>query len=329
MGLFSDKIRVGVLRGGPSPEYEVSIATGAQVMESLDKDIYEPIDIFISRGGAWHLQGFEKTPQKVLGQVDVVWNALHGEYGEDGTVQKVLSQVGIPFTGSGAVGSALGMNKISTKEYYKRHGLRTPAGVAINLSQLTRDKIREVFKLVPAPFVVKPVNGGSSVGVHLAHSLPELEEAVIDAFSYSPAVLIEEFIAGKEATCGVVDEWRGNKHHALLPIEIRQRENPDAVFDYKSKYSDNIVDEICPGNFTQEEKDEIEAAAIMAHGVLGLRHYSGSDFRIHPKRGVFIIETNTLPGLTRHSLIPKSLHAAGAKLSDFLHHIISLALKHK
>lgn len=326
MGLFSDKIRVGVLRGGPSPEYEVSLSTGAQVMESLDKNIYEPVDIFISRSGAWHLQGFEKTPEKVLGQVDVVWNALHGAYGEDGTVQKILDGFGVPYTGSGAVASTLGMNKVSTKEYYKRHGLKTPAGASINLIDLTREKIREIFESVPAPFVVKPCSAGSSVGVRVAHSLPELEEAVIDAFSYSPTVLVEEFIAGKEATCGVVDDWRGDKHHALLPIEIRQREKQDALFDYKSKYSDNLVDEICPGNFTQEEKDEIEAAAIMAHGVLGLRHYSRSDFRIHPRRGVFILETNTLPGLTKNSLIPKSLQAAGTKLSDFLHHVIGLAI---
>jgi D-alanine-D-alanine ligase len=332
MGLISDKIRVGVLRGGPGPEYQVSINTGASVLENLPRDIYEPVDVFISKQGIWHENGFEKLPEKIVRKADVIFNALHGEYGEDGTVQKILDMFGVPYTGSGAMASALGMNKVAAKEVYKKNGLKVPFSVSISLNNLSREAIRSAYKSLPAPFVVKPASAGSSVGVRIAYSLPELEEMAIAAFEYSPTVMIEEFISGKEATCGVVDGWRGEKVHALMPIEIRMKSHHD-FFNYDSKYSDPSsgegAEEICPGNFSKEEKDAIEGMAIMAHSMLGLRHYSRSDFRVHPKRGVYILETNTLPGLTSHSLLPKSLHAAGAKLAEFLHHVINLALQRK
>lgn len=328
MGIFSDKIRVGVLRGGPSPEYKVSLDTGASVLENLDRDIYELSDILISKAGAWHENGFEKVPARIVKNMDVVFNALHGAYGEDGTVQKILDDFGVPYTGSGVMGSYFAMNKVAAKKIYERGGLKTPFSVSINLKDLTREAMLHAYKSVPRPFVVKPAAAGSSVGVGIAYSLPELEEMTVAAFEYSPIVLIEEFIDGKEATCGVIDGWRGQNFHALMPIEIRPQ-SQHSFFSYDSKYSDSGSGalEICPGNFSKVEKDEIEGMAIMAHGILGARHYSRSDFRVHPKRGVFILETNTLPGLTKISLIPKALSAAGAKLSDFLHHVIGLALK--
>jgi len=153
--------------------------------------------------------------------------------------------------------------------------------------------------------------------------LPELEEAVIAAAQYSPAVLIEEYIAGKEATCGVVEGFRGYGHYPLLPIEIRHNKD---FFDYDSKYSDNGAEEICPGNFSRAEKEELEKMAVEAHKVLGLRHYSRSDFIIHPKRGIYILETNSLPGLTEKSLIPKSLSAIGSNIKEFLSHILHQTL---
>lgn len=326
MGLFSDKIRVGVLRGGPSGEYDVSLNTGMAVLESLSADIYQPIDIFISKNGDWHEEGFSKQPEKILKKIDVAWNALHGNYGEDGTVQKLLDSFGVPYTGSNSSASAVSYDKVASKKEYKRAGIKTPVGTHINLKDLTRDAIREVYKTLPPPYVVKPASSGSSLGVRIASSLPELEEAVVAAFEYSPAVIIEEYIKGREATCGVVDEFRGSHHHALLPIEIKPKSH---FFNYESKYADGGAEEICPGNFSKEEKDMIEGMAIMAHSVLGLRHYSRSDFIVHPKRGVYILETNTLPGLTKNSLIPKALRAAGSSLSEFLHHVISLALDRK
>lgn len=320
---------MGVLRGGPSPEYKVSLETGATVLENLDRHIYEPADILISKKGIWCENGFEKSAERIIKKVDVVFNALHGAYGEDGAVQKLLDNYGAPYTGSRAMASCFSMNKIASKKIYKMGGLKTPFAVSIHLKDLSREAIRRAYETVPHPFVVKPAMAGSSVGVGIAHSLPELEEFTLAAFEFSPSVLIEEYIDGKEAAGGVVEAWRGKNFHALLPIEIRPRGNHD-FFNYDSKYSvSGGAEEICPGHFSQTEKNEIEAMAIMAHRLLGARHYSRSDFRVHPKRGVFILETNTLPGLTKTSLIPKALSAAGARLSDFLHHVIELALNKK
>lgn len=319
---FSQKIRAGVLRGGPSPEYDVSLKTGGNILKNLPEE-YEPVDIFISRNGVWHEKGIEKTPENILRRIDVVINGLHGKYGEDGEVQNILDQFKVPYTGSGALSSALCMNKIASKKIYKNNSLKTPAFISIPFEDLTRKAIKEAFYNMVAPFVVKPSAAGSSVGVYIVSSLPELEEAVVAASRYSPAVLIEEYIGGKEATCGVVDGFRGKEIYPLLPIEIRHKKD---FFDYDSKYSENGAEEICPGNFSSADSREIERMAAEAHKALGLRHYSRSDFIIHPRRGIYILETNSLPGLTEQSLIPKALQAIGSDVKEFLSHILKKTL---
>jgi D-alanine-D-alanine ligase len=296
--LSSHKIRVGVLRGGPSPEYSVSLETGRSVLDNLDRDIYEPVDIFISRDGVWHESGFEKSPGKILGKSDVVWNALHGHYGEDGEVQRLLESFRIPYTGSNALSSALGINKIMSKKVYRDAGLKTPFSLDIYIGDLTRDKIRQIYHEVPMPFVVKPSSAGSSVGVRVAYSLAELEEAIVAAFEYSPQVLVEEFINGKEATCGVIDNFRNTSRYALIP----HSELP----------------------LSQAEKVAVERLALNAHDSLGLRHYSSSDFVIHPKRGIFILETDSQPSLHKESRFKKSLENVGSSISQFLHHTLSI-----
>jgi len=322
---FSHKTRVGVLRGGPSPEYEISLKTGGNILSNLPEE-YEPVDIFISKEGIWHEKGLEKKPEKILQKIDVVINGLHGKYGEDGEVQKLMDHFGVPYTGSGAIASALAMNKIASKRIYNNGLLKTPVFTSIPFEDLTRSKIREVYENMLSPFVVKPSNAGSSVGVYIVDSLPELEEAVIAASTYSPAILIEEYISGKEATCGVIEGFRGHEYYTLLPIEIRHNKS---FFDYESKYSDTGAEEICPGNFSVNESKEIEQMAIQAHKILGLRHYSRSDFIINPKRGIYILETNSLPGLTKKSLVPKALNSVGGNIKEFLSHLLSKTLNRK
>lgn len=319
---FSHQTRIGVLRGGPSPEYEVSLNTGKAILANLP-DGYEPVDILISRDGLWHEKGVEKSPGSILHRVDAVINGLHGKYGEDGEVQKILDSFQIPYSGSLAMPSAIAMNKILTKKIYHNHSLKTPHSVHINLEDLSRESIKYAFHSTLAPFVVKPSSAGSSVGVYIVSTLPELEEAVIAAAQYSPAVIIEEFITGKEATCGVIDGFRGVEHYSLLPIEIKHKSN---FFDYNSKYLPNGAEEICPGNFSESEAKMIQKVAVDAHKALHLRHYSRSDFIVHPKRGVYILETNTLPGLTETSLIPKSLKAVGSNIKEFLAHLLHKTL---
>ncbi len=320
------KKKVGVLRGGPSSEYEVSLKTGKSVMDCLT-DRYEVFDIFIDKEGTWNYLGVPILPENVFKRVDVVFNALHGSYGEDGTVQKLLDYFAIPYTGSTALASAVGMNKVLSKKVYKNNNLKTPLHTTILRGDNSPAEILKLFKSFPMPVVVKPVSGGSSVGTAIAKTLADLELAVADALKYSNQALIEEFIAGKEATCGVVDNFRDEAVYSLMPVEIRKPAE-STFFDYQAKYGGQSQ-EICPGNFTDKEKREIEKMAKEAHKALGLRHYSRSDFIIHPKRGIYILETNTLPGLTSESLLPKSLKAVGCSLPDFLDHLIKLALDSK
>lgn len=317
-------MRIAVLRGGPSHEYEVSIKTGENVLSILRNrpDKYSPIDVFISKDGTWHLHGRAVPPHKALSHVDVVFNALHGTYGEDGKVQTLLSALNIPYTGSGPVASALAMNKGLAKEVYVRHGLRVPKHEMVE-GNVSLDKLIQIFRNYLHPVIVKPVDSGSSVGMRLAHTFEELKEAVVHALRHSERALIEEYILGKEATCAVVDGARGQKLYALIPVEIRKPLG-SPFFDYEAKYSGEST-ELCPGSFSPKENREIENAAKLAHEALGLRHYSRSDFIITPKGNIYILETNSLPGLTKESLLPKSLRAVGWDPHDFVEHVISLA----
>lgn len=317
------KIRVGVLRGGPSSEYDVSLKSGETVLRNLSRDKYIPHDIFISKEGVWHCDGFEKTPAEALKLVDVAFVALHGEYGEDGKVQSILEHLKVPFVGSDSVESAIAMNKHLTKKalHGMKHAKLAPHKV-ISKEEYTEQTAQEIFRTIPHPAVVKPLSLGSSVGVKIVRTFSELETALAEVFTISEKVMVEEYIEGREATCGVVDGFRGEKHYALPPVEIIPN---NTFFDYEAKYGGGSR-ELCPSTFSDEIKKQIEDAAREAHIILGLRHYSRSDFIVHPKRGVFYLETNTLPGLTSESLLPKEIYAVGASLPQFFDHVINLAL---
>ena len=188
-------------------------------------------------------------------------------------------------------------------------------------------KIIEVWKTFIQPSVVKPMALGSSVGVGIARDFQTFRALILAALEKSDAALVEEYIKGREATCGVVENFRGEEIYQLLPVEIIPPTDKE-FFDYQAKYS-GISREICPGNFSSAEKAVIQQAAALVHQTLGLGHYSRSDFIISPKRGIYFLEVNTLPGLTNESLLPKSLAAVGCSLSDFLEHLLTLALNRK
>ena len=319
-----NKIKVAVLRGGPSSEYDVSLKTGKSVLDNLPSE-YLPTDVFISKKGEWLVDGISVDPQRIFQANDVIFNALHGEYGEDGKLQRFLDHSQVKYTGSGALASALAMNKVMAKEIFISAGLKTPVFKVIKKGEITHDIAHRIFTTFPMPAVIKPNGSGSSVGVSLVGKISEIVPAIDKALKHADTVIIEEFISGREATCGVIEKFKGKEVYPLLPIEIRKpKEN--TFFDYDAKYSGKS-EEVCPGNFSKKETEMIEEMAVRAHKALGLRHYSRSDFIVHPKRGVYILETNTLPGLTKESLLPKSLTAVGSSLSQFLDHVINLALK--
>jgi D-alanine-D-alanine ligase len=314
------------MRGGLGPEYEVSLKTGGAVLENLPREKYQPRDVLITKDGKWHLDGLEINPARLHPNLDIVFNALHGEFGEDGQVQTLLDNVMLPYTGSGRLASALGMNKIAAKEIIAKAGLKVPRGIHFKSnSEIKAEMVAyDAFLKISPPWIVKPANSGSSVGVFLAKTFDELVYGVNECFKVSSTILVEEYIRGREATCGVVDNFRGHENYPLLPIEIVSPTDRK-FFDYEAKYSGRSQ-EICPGKFSIEEKKELGGLAAMVHKLLGLKHYSRTDFIVSP-RGIYVLEVNSLPGLTTESLVPKSLSALGISLSNFLDHVVSLALK--
>ncbi len=327
------QLRVGVLRGGVSPEYDISLRTGGTVLKHLPAEKYVPVDILITKDGQWHVGGRPADLPKVVRSVDVVWNALHGEYGEDGKVSRLLDHFSVPYTGSRALPSSLGMNKALAKEFFAKAEMKTPlsrviqnrgAGNTEERERFARETAFEIYRTITPPWIMKPVSGGSSVGTYVVNSYPQLVESILALAESETDTLLEEFIRGKEATCGVIDSFRGKETYPLLPVEIRPAHHK-TFFDYEAKYGGE-TEEIVPGNFSRNESAEIQRLAALAHRTLGLRHYSRSDFIVTP-RGIYILETNTLPGLTESSLLPKSLFAVGSSLPEFLDHIITLALE--
>jgi D-alanine-D-alanine ligase len=323
---IAQKIRVGVLRGGPSSEYEISLNTGSSVLNNLPEK-YAPVDIFITKYGVWHVGGVAVEPEQALRRVDVVYNALHGEYGEDGKVQHTLEQFGIPFTGSPKFPSSVAMNKLTTKKFVEQQGVKIPLHIIIKRDEYNEGDIDELLKTMPRPLVIKPVSLGSSIGVTIADTTEEINSGLRNIFEMCEKAMVEEYIEGKEATCAVTDKFRDVPVYAFLPIEIIPAVDKK-LFDYNAKYVDEKTRYICPGNFTREEKDELQRLAVLVHSTLSLRHYSRSDFIVSP-RGIYFLEVNSLPCLTRQSLMSKSLDSIGSSLPHFLDHIITLAIDRK
>ena len=322
------KVRVAVLRGGPSSEYEVSLKTGNAVLSNLDNGRYIPIDVFIDKAGIWHISGCPRDIGTVLENVDVVFNALHGEFGEDGSVQKILDRFGVPYTGSRAATSALCLNKFLTKQalmpYQEELGVHFAKQSVLYPKEYVDIDIEHILSSFLLPAVVKPLTGGSSVGVSIVDDLERLRNAVFAILNNGKATLIEEYVVGKEATCGVVEDFRGAPFYALLPTEIRPAAG-HRFFDYTAKY-EGASEEICPGNFNALEKEKIQSITLDVHRILGLRHYSRSDFIVASSR-IYFLEVNSLPGLTEESLVPRALEAVGCSLPEFLDHLITLALE--
>ncbi|MEK7201370.1 MAG: D-alanine--D-alanine ligase [Patescibacteria group bacterium] len=315
---------VAVLRGGPSREHEVSLKSGHTILSNLPKWRFSTRDIYIDKEGAWHERGVPTTPDRVLRGVDLVLLGLHGEYGEDGEVQKLLEQFGVPYAGANSFASYVAMHKVLSKEKAKEAGLLTPKYRYVEAGTDIAEVAQEVNRTFLQPVIVKPVRWGSSVGVSVVHGYAPLEAAVRSLMEEGAGgVLIEEVIRGTEATAGVVEGLRGEMLYGLPPVEIVPPEKD--FFSYDAKYSGSSK-EICPGRFSRAVTDELIKSARTMHEALGLRHYSRSDFIVSP-RGIYYLETNTLPGLTQESLLPKSLASVGVTLPEFFTHLVDLALR--
>jgi D-alanine-D-alanine ligase len=281
---------VAVLLGGMSPEREVSLVSGAACAEALERAGHRVSRIDADRELAGHLT--ELRP-------DVAFNALHGRYGEDGCVQGLLELMRIPYTHSGVLASALAMDKPMALTLFRAAGLRCPDGVTLPLEDaLAGDPI-------PRPYVVKPVAGGSSVGVHIVHPGEDSPLRGLNDPPLGAMVLVEPFVAGKELTVAVLGD------RPLAVTEIRPREG---FYDYRAKYTEGVADHVIPAEIPEAVYGQALEAALAAHRALGCRGVSRADFRFDPERGedgLFLLEVNTQPGMTPLSLVPEQAAHCG------------------
>jgi D-alanine-D-alanine ligase len=306
------KLKVALLSGGISSEREVSIKSGNQVYEALDKAKYD-----VTR----------YDPASDIGKlvadasaVDVAFIVLHGPYGEDGTVQGLLDLLHIPYQGSGVLGSALAMDKWSSKRLYTEAGLPVPPFKVLMHSQ-TYDL--EALADEPGfPLVVKPRYGGSSIGTSVVQTPEHLPEALERAFEHGPHVILEAFLEGTEITGGVL----GNDDLQLLPIVEIIPEADYTFFDYEAKYKEGATREICPARISETVSHRAQSYAAAAHRALCCRGYSRTDMIIVDDI-IHVLETNTIPGMTPVSLFPLAANTAGISFSQLLDRLIDLALE--
>ncbi|MDP2632361.1 MAG: D-alanine--D-alanine ligase [Candidatus Curtissbacteria bacterium] len=304
-----NKIKVAVLMGGKSQEHEISLISGSEVAKNLDRKKYNVSGITIPKEGINH------PIIAKLKKADIVFIALHGTNGEDGTIQGLLESLGVRYTGSGVLASALGMDKIYSREIFTQTGLNTPKYVLTKRNQ----KKRELGRL-KYPVFVKPLDQGSSIGTSKVYNSKELQNALSEAFKYSQTAIIEEFLEGIEITGAVL----GNYSPVALPlVEIVPKKD---FFDYEAKYDANLTDEIVPARVNKQLTKRVQDAALTAYESINCRGFGRVDMIIKDDK-VYVLEVNTIPGLTPVSLFPKAAKAAGISYSRLLDMIIDLAFK--
>lgn len=306
------KLRLALIAGGKSSEREVSLKSGTQVFQALNKDKYD-----IKRYDP--LTDLGKLVQDAKG-LDAALIIMHGRGGEDGSMQGLLDLLEVPYQGSGVLASALAMNKELSKTIYQQAGLKVPQALTFDRNQAPSPQ--EIEAALKLPVVIKPVNEGSSIGITKAGAPKALESGLAAAFALDNRVLVEEFIEGTEITGGVLGN---NKLQALPLVEIIPTSKYD-FFDYEAKYQPGATHEICPARLDEELTRRAQEYALTAHRALGCRGYSRTDMLVRDGE-IYVLETNTIPGMTATSLFPQGAKAAGIEFPDLLDALISLALE--
>ena len=300
--------KVAVLMGGSSAERAVSLMSGGGVLAALqsqgvDAHAFDPSErdlVELKR------EGFERC-----------FIALHGRHGEDGTVQGALELLGIPYTGSGVMASAIGMDKVMTKRVWSALGLPTPRSLTLDAAQQTKERLRTVPDELGLPLIVKAPHEGSSIGVIKVNGYSDMQGAVAEAMKYDSVVLVEEFVSGDEVTCPILGDT------ALPVVKIVA---PEGKYDYQNKYFTDDVKYLVPSGLPAAEETEIQRLAVEAFQAIGCRGWARADFMINAgNRKPTLLEINTSPGMTSHSLVPKSAAAAGIAYEALCVQILSLA----
>ncbi|MDX9785855.1 MAG: D-alanine--D-alanine ligase [Desulfobacterales bacterium] len=307
-----DKLNLALICGGTSTERQVSLKSAAQVQDALDKEKYNILR-FDSK------TDLDKLVSNAH-RIDIALIILHGPMGEDGTIQGLLELLGIPYQGSGVLGSALAMNKAASKQLYEFAGLLVPAYEVVRKGDPLQ--VEAWICRLGLPIVVKPASSGSSIGMSIVKSQDGLTEAIAKAFANDRTVLLEAFIKGVELTCSVI----GNEDLKALPLVEIIPDKMHDFFDYEAKYTPGHTQEICPARIDDALTEKAQQYGKMAHRALYCKGYSRTDM-ILKDREIYIIETNTIPGMTPTSLLPISARAAGMSFAHLLDELIRLSLE--
>ncbi|MFA6486413.1 MAG: D-alanine--D-alanine ligase [Candidatus Magasanikbacteria bacterium] len=344
---MTKKLRLAVLMGGPSAEREISLVTGKAICEQLNKKKYDILPLFISKEnkifldrGYYELLNADNKKSKTVAKkmvpikdddltknkIDMVFIALHGTFGEDGTLQGMLEAMNLPYTGSKVLASALAMNKVYANQVYFANGLPFPQFIHFKKDgwKNRRDSIiGDVSERVGYPCVLKPVDQGSAVGVSIVKNEAELLSQINKSIKKFPWLMVQKFVVGKEATCGVIE--KDGSPIALPPTRIIP--NLGEFYDYKSKYKAGGSTHVCPADFPGHINHDLQELALKAHIALGCKAMSRTDIFVGDDGGYYILETNTIPGMTKTSLLPEAAKAAGIPFDKMLDYIIKASKK--
>lgn len=310
MSFISSK-RVAVLRGGDK-HFDTSIKTGSFILKNIPKE-FEVLDVFIDKSGIWHLKGVPKKPESILSKIDFVWNALHGGFGENGKLQKLLEHFGIKHTSSPAITSSVFTNKHISKDLFKKLGVKTPHHISLDKDNINSGTSANIFLNFPHPAIVKPSDLGHSIGVSFVQNIKDLSEALDLAFSYSPKIIIEEYINGREFFVGVIENFRGQKNYTLPIVEIKKEGN---IFDNQTKLSENQKAQYA--HLNEDLKKDMVSISKNIVSFAGVKNYAGLDFIVSPKRGIYLLEVNTQPQILENSPFQTAMTEAGITPNEFV-----------
>lgn len=329
----NSKIRVGVIRGGVTPEYYISLAAGSYILNHIPKDAYEAVDILITKDGTWHRKGVPMEPRDLKKHVDIVFNALHGAYGEDGKLHDFLDEIGVPYVGSDPFSRSMTAHQEKKKKRICDIGLKTPRYFILQgllkmedekeQIEFLRKKATEIFKKIHPPWVVKPILGSASTFTYLVTTFTDLIRLLDELADKFDEIIVEEFIEGTEIVSGIMNGLRGQEEYVLPPFEIVK---PNKILDHDTRSNKKHALRMLH-NKLEEHKDAINDIMKTLHREFNLSDYSTANLMISPKGGIYVIEVDSQPILGEGEILPFMMSEVGCPDHVWIDHLIRRSLE--
>ncbi len=321
----NENIKIAIFAGGPSLEREISIKSAENIKNNLQKNFKNIITITVLENLDWVIDNKKiENKDDFLKNIDFAINYIHGEYGEDGKLQEIIEKNNIPYLGSSSDSLKNTIRKDITGKICEENNISTTSPLKITKKNFENFSLEEIFKTLKAEkVIIKPADGGSSFGVSVANNIKELQKSITDAFAVSDIIVVENFINGREFSCGVYFNTETKTNKALPVVEILYPEKE--FFDYEAKY-EGMSQEICPANINNSLSDEIKKISIQAFEATKCSDFARVDFLVDKNDKIFVIEINTIPGFTNESIFPKELRSENIDSADFLKSLIKYNL---